>query len=1175
MNSQRGPGAYATRAEAVHNLAIPTDDGTLLAAAHLVGGVPVLSALLDPLPAGTMVAAAWKHYLDVARGNQVEVDGEALVLVLLLVRCAFLDYQGSPKNSLSHALRQQRLNWPGTWREVNLRYAGQLYAHALRIASSASTETQRVVYQEALGSWAVVEELERPTANVDQSRIWHGMRAAVRLWLARRDENETDELLRGAVDDFSQSQRHGDCSPQHFCLYAEALLRLHERSGEVSLVDEADKMIRVAADAGHATPELSAMRGDAHFARGLGFVSHAASDGGMDDAEAHATTPWVSLASENRAHTLNDDAQAAAHFEEAAVAYSAAMGATNDAGTRDLWRYRRGQARSRYCQATRALAGVDPATRSALLREAVDDLGVYEAPGSKICGPYWPSAVGRWLMYDLRNGVTFDTGEAISLIDRALIYTEREIPLDVEVIQFLTRLRLEISLRATTAAEEPGDVVPLLRSAADDLRFPLAPLIYGARVAATVIDPGLPLAQQDAWSAIDGVIARLEERAAGNDTDDRMRQFAASHAATLLCLTARGPHLDRDIARRVLAASDVTLPVPPDDVPARYRRARLASRCARALSATHDVEETEEAIALYGESIALFEGLILDADSAAPVAHDNDAADDAEAVGDSDLDSAAASEEAGSMSMRHVHSLLGDAYLRRDSVAASVDDLRDAVRHLRASIGLGNDSANIHGLLGDALGRIGRRTHAVAYLREAVEEKRTARRIEGRTSRESYSVEASSATLIWQTDRDPAMFQSAARSAALAAAVDPEWPWPLLQLAETLGSRRGWPALPVEPPSDPDTGVSVDPGLWRLVTEHDIDRLQTKACLLATQSSEFRSTVLGGVSRTYVLDDPHRLLSSTLVLKPTRTKWAADAERRRLLSFSEYIKRHRLDFWAETVTPIATLDMDNGGLLATRRSAGRTLFSILCQASRMHDEARTSAAEGQLARAVELLAHIQAWRGPTEAGLTAQEALGKARSRLERWLRDLDVDGASRLAADWKDAVPDGLPVVGKRDAHAANWLVTERGRVVALDLQHEEWLPLGLEVAQLVEDTPLVTTAHDPSAVRARLGERYVTTLRGALPELAGVPNPTDGVWVSAYAAFALYRAVFLEWRYRTRAIHASSSGGVGMTKLLLDHSAQTLSWCGQTERRLQRATRVILDTLHASGRIGAAFDE
>ena len=1120
-------------------LGLPQDDDTLLSSIEIVGGAERLLSLLDERAPAEVIADAWKCYLDLMAAQPWRIRQRApVLLVLVLIREAAASVGVGNQPAINRALRKHGMNWLGTWREINVRYAGQLYEQAATLPATEHDSLLRAIRLEALEAWNVVEALDGP-AGPHQRRIWRGMRAVTRLWLARRDI-DAQALLQGAIADFKIAQDCGDGSIQHYVLYIEALTRAYEATGEASWLDSADEVLDAATSAGHTSPELSAAHGGLLFARGL--LARSEVDTSLDDLDSTEPTPTRPPIESVRA--------AVTAFESARSAYSLAISLSEETDElTHLWRYRRGQATARLCQVERYVGEKSPLRLSRLLHEAAADLSACEAPNFKIQGPYWPSAVRSAILYDLRAAIDFDVPEALGAIDRALTYAAREIPNETSCIERLYRLRLELELRQATNAEDTDLLLQLLEPATEDSEFPIAPLIYAGRALAAALDPGAALSEQAPWRRTDAILRPLLAVATDEGTAADKRQFAASHAVTLTYIASRQVGLTLGLARRMLEASDATLPIAPEQPDLEFQRARVTSRTARALAATGDPAEVEAAIALYSESIALLGSLSVRASTIeTPLV---EAATCGAEILDVEGDIAAfpdrawLDEQGATIREQRLASLLGEAHLRRDSVAPDVADLRKAIDNFERSRALGNQSHNLLGLLGDAYGRLGRRTRNQAHLMRAIESKRAARILSAAPSRESFSVEASASISLWHLGGREEDYLAGAQSAAWASAIDPGWPWPMLQLAELVGSRnQRVPDLPESPPQEQVTGVAADPDLWRLVRARDDLALQSRAARTAIKTDEFRRSVLGGVSRTYVLDDPHKLLSTTLVLKPILSESAAVAEAERLGSFARYVTDNRLTFWAETVTPLATLSVGSGGVLATRRSDGRTLFSILLEASRHDDHGRQEAAEGQLARAVELLAHIHAWRGlpPADGGETAVD---KAAQRLQRCLKQLKVPGSDDLTRKWKAAVPPGWPCVGKRDAHAANWLVTQRGKVVALDLQHDEWMPLGFELAQLIEDTPLVTRSADPAAARQRLSHRYLTTLAGALPGLQRAPDPFSKPWLEMYTPFAMHRIVFLEWRYRRSVAKASSSSERVTAEAVLRHTAAAAQWC------------------------------
>jgi len=197
-----------------------------------------------------------------------------------------------------------------------------------------------------------------------------------------------------------------------------------------------------------------------------------------------------------------------------------------------------------------------------------------------------------------------------------------------------------------------------------------------------------------------------------------------------------------------------------------------------------------------------------------------------------------------------------------------------------------------------------------------------------------------------------------------------------------------------------------------------------------------------------------------------------------------------------------------------------------------------------LQRALRLLARLHAWRGvpPTRAGDNQPLTVPLPTKALARDLRDLGVPDAASIARAWERAVPAGLPILGKRDAHADNWLITDTGRVVALDLQASGWLPLGFEVAQLVEDTALLDALPDGTRLRTELTEMYLMELVSVWPQLSGIPEVGSQTWSTAYACFAARRAIFLLRRAARPLRSDSSSGTRAVARLTLEHSRRTL---------------------------------
>jgi RNA:NAD 2'-phosphotransferase (TPT1/KptA family) len=113
-----------------------------------------------------------------------------------------------------------------------------------------------------------------------------------------------------------------------------------------------------------------------------------------------------------------------------------------------------------------------------------------------------------------------------------------------------------------------------------------------------------------------------------------------------------------------------------------------------------------------------------------------------------------------------------------------------------------------------------------------------------------------------------------------------------------------------------------------------------------------------------------------------------------------------------------------------------------------------------------------------------------------------DQDKADDFVASLRRTFPATLPLVRKRDGHASNWLLDPAGRIVAVDFESNDFIPVGYDVAQLIEDNGLVQASPEGWHRRLALMSRYMGGLGQTL---------TEPVMASAYSWFALTRALRL----------------------------------------------------------------
>ncbi|MFD6169443.1 hypothetical protein [Streptomyces coeruleorubidus] len=514
------------------------------------------------------------------------------------------------------------------------------------------------------------------------------------------------------------------------------------------------------------------------------------------------------------------------------------------------------------------------------------------------------------------------------------------------------------------------------------------------------------------------------------------------------------------------------------------------------------------------------------------------------------------------VSSARVTGMLGEVALRLHSLTRVAHHLTEAISWLETASQDPDAPDNVHGLLGEAYLRRAR-TGSEKDLRTALEYKARARDV-GDSNPGNFSVSAAGHFQLWRKTGAPEEFSTAVDLAVAAWELDPQWPWPLMQLAEfaAAGARKGIPAGPPQESATPeleDEGHA-DPKaseIRRAVREGDQARLYQEAAWTAVHAQPFRQEVLGGRSETFVLDDPQRLLSATLVLKPT-SRAEAEAERDHLASLRQYLRNTGAPGWMLLPVPLAMVELPRDWptsrdpapdtALSSRRAVGRSLAASIADAY----EVRGGQPLASVSQAIRYLARIHVWATemsglrPGQAPATTSNAYERVADDLTKRAGRLGVPDPNACAARWRSVTPSALPPVPGRDAHAENWLVTDNGRMVALDLEPHGHLPLLYEVAQLVEDHAALDLKDSDWPERLALCELY-------LDELAHLGYPVTVAHADvlpAYQSFALVRALFLmEHLSETAAADSAvSTGSRRWAQRRLFHAHALLERCEET---------------------------
>jgi hypothetical protein len=488
-----------------------------------------------------------------------------------------------------------------------------------------------------------------------------------------------------------------------------------------------------------------------------------------------------------------------------------------------------------------------------------------------------------------------------------------------------------------------------------------------------------------------------------------------------------------------------------------------------------------------------------------------------------------------------LQSRAGEAFARLHAVTGSDAHLALTIEHLQRAQQLGHPWKALSGHLADALYRRGRRTRAEVDLRQAIALKDDDFAA-GRSSRENRSVAAAASLTLFDIGGDAADLDAAARYAMEAATQDSTWPWPALQLGEAVRAAAGRPLK-----LDVAACIASPRGLSELVGRSDADGLWRYAAALAVASPEFSPSSLEGQTRggraVYVLADPHRLLERTLVLKRVPSD-SAHNEAQTTRAFAAYLARTNSPTTWQLPEPLAVIEhptQPGKAVYVMRRAQGPTLGTLAGRA----DEA---AVMDQLESAVRYLAAFCSWA--RDASDVPPMLSPKRIKRMSSALFDrgrrlgLTQSTANRVAKGLGRAIEE-MPAVAKKDAHAANWLRTPDGNLVALDLESTSNVPLLWEVAQLLDDYPFLAVDDAGWQLRIRLCDAHLDELARRGSPLAVAPERLSGLlaWFAfAHAASNLGRLGEHadDWRV--------SSSGLARRRARRAHTVAVLAYLART---------------------------
>lgn len=298
----------------------------------------------------------------------------------------------------------------------------------------------------------------------------------------------------------------------------------------------------------------------------------------------------------------------------------------------------------------------------------------------------------------------------------------------------------------------------------------------------------------------------------------------------------------------------------------------------------------------------------------------------------------------------------------------------------------------------------------------------------------------------------------------------PTWPLPYIGIARVREYLAGLYDKEVFPAADS----------WR------------EAAILALNSPIYARSNLGGRNEVFAVTDARGFISDTFVFKRT-TKEKAEHEALMLSSLRREITRLGDANLFEVPRSLAIVEVvsddDRRWVHVSQRAAGRLVSGLSAEES-----------SSVLEPITDLLAVFHRVGGSAPAGKSAWRS---QKDYLKMWARTLfSPQQAERFVDSLRSKFPRELPLVRKRDGHASNWLVDPAGRIVAIDLESTDFVPIGYDVSQLIEDNALIPANPEGWRRRIAIMERYLSRMGNPLSKSA---------LVAAYGWFALTRALRL----------------------------------------------------------------
>lgn len=241
-----------------------------------------------------------------------------------------------------------------------------------------------------------------------------------------------------------------------------------------------------------------------------------------------------------------------------------------------------------------------------------------------------------------------------------------------------------------------------------------------------------------------------------------------------------------------------------------------------------------------------------------------------------------------------------------------------------------------------------------------------------------------------------------------------------------------------------------------------------EAAELALKASDYVKSHLGGRNEVFAVTDARGFLSETFVFKRT-TKDKAEYEAQMLSTLQGGIdcseSGNRFQVPRSLAIVSLNSDEERRWVHVTQRATGRLVSDL-----------SPEEAADILESIIDFLAIFHRIAGRPKEG---QSAWGSLKGSLKMWAKALFTnEQADSFVQSLHNLYPKDLDLVRKRDGHASNWMIDSVGRIIAIDLESSNFLPIGYDVTQLIEDNALIPSSEEGWARRIELFVRYTQKL-------------------------------------------------------------------------------------------------